>query len=480
MKKVIAAAVVIGALVFAGVFARQAVERDREYQRLIRQGDAALDRGQTFVAIESFSGAIALKRTSMLAYLKRGDAHRRRGDSTETLGSALRDLRTAAELDPGATKVQEELGDINFQMRRYGNAAQAYAAYLRLDDRSPAVLYKLALAYRGDGQMANAITALRDALRLNPGFAEAHYMLGVCLKERGQTADALSALERAIDIAPALIPAHEELADLQHALGNAREEIEQLEALAALDPTRAERLIDVGLAYARAGSPETAVTILGRAAERFQDYPGVYAALGEVWLGAAEERNDKAALRKALEALEPVASRSTANSEILGLFGRALALNGQATESEAVLRQAAATFPVDPAVLPEYATVAERAGHLEEARQALVRYTVLLTADDSVRDQAERAARIGNLSLQLNDAATAVTWFERSNQLSPADGLLLARLADAQLRLGRTDVAASTIARAVQKDPKNPLVRAVELRIQRVAQAVPEKVESEN
>src|SRR4029078_1935823 len=181
----------------------------------------------------------------------------------------------------------------------YGNAAQAYAAYLRLDDRSPAGLYKLALAYRGRGQMAHAITAPRDALRLNPAFAEAHYMLGVCLKERGQTADALSALERAVDLAPALIPAHEELADLHHALGDTREEIEQLEALGALDPTRAERLIDVGPASARAGNPETAVTILGRAAERFQDYPGIYAALGEVWLGAGEQRKDKDTHRNA-------------------------------------------------------------------------------------------------------------------------------------------------------------------------------------
>src|ERR1700686_5805781 len=125
MKRIIAGVLLLAGLGLAGVFAHQAVERDREYRRLIVQGDDALSRGQTFVAIEAFSGAIALRRGSMLAYLKRGEAHRHRGDSVETLTAALRDLRTAAELDPGATRAQQELGDVNFQLHRYGNAAES-------------------------------------------------------------------------------------------------------------------------------------------------------------------------------------------------------------------------------------------------------------------------------------------------------------------------------------------------------------------
>ena len=77
----------LAGLVIAAVAASQAVERDREYRRLIVQGDDALSRGQTYVAIEAFSGAIALNRGSMLAYLKRGEAHQRRGD---TLALSLR------------------------------------------------------------------------------------------------------------------------------------------------------------------------------------------------------------------------------------------------------------------------------------------------------------------------------------------------------------------------------------------------------
>ena len=80
--------------------------------------------GQTFVAIEAYSGAIALKRGSMLAYLKRGEAHQRRGEAPDALSAALRDLRSAAELAPSDTRTLEELGDVNFQLKRFANAAR--------------------------------------------------------------------------------------------------------------------------------------------------------------------------------------------------------------------------------------------------------------------------------------------------------------------------------------------------------------------
>ncbi len=248
----------------------------------------------------------------MLAYLKRGEAHQRRGDTPEMLAAALRDLRTAAELDPGATRTLEKLGDVNVQLRRFANAAENYESYLRLDDHSAEIFYKLALASRGDGRLTRAISALQHAVKINPNFHEAHYVLGLCLKDREQLAEARAAFVRAITISPAFIPAREELADIYRLQDHSREEIEQLDALSALDPAKAERLIAVGLAHLRAGNRELAVVTLRRAAELFPETPGVYAALGQVWLEAAEDRGDPIDLRKAIEALEPIATQTTA------------------------------------------------------------------------------------------------------------------------------------------------------------------------
>jgi tetratricopeptide (TPR) repeat protein len=463
VKKVVAGLIVLAGLAAAGILAEQAVERDREYHRLIVEGDEALGRGQTFVAIEAYSGAIALKRDSMLAYLKRGEAHQRAGDSPETLTAALRDLRTAADLDPIATLTLEKLGDVNAQLRRFANAAENYEAYIRIDDHSAVIFYKLGLASRGDGRLTRAISALQQAVKLDADFHEAHYVLGLCLKDRDQLPQARAAFERAIALSPAFIPAREELAELHQLQQHTRQEIEQLNALYALDPNKPERLIAVGRAYLRNGNRDLAVMTLGRAAESFKEYPGVYVALGQVWLDAAEERGEPSDLRKALEALEPVAAQSTATSETLGMYGRALMLAGRHPEAEAIFRQAAQRFPTDPEVLPHFASVAQRLGHLDEARQALVNYSLLVDED---REEAVHAARIGDLSMQLNDPAAAVAWYQKSDALRASDASLLARMADAQSRAGQVDDALDTIKRALEKDPNHPLVRSVSGRLQ--------------
>ncbi len=457
MKKAIAGLLALGGLAATGILAVRAVEQDREYRRLIVAGDTALARGQAFVAIEAYSGAIALKRDSMLAYLKRGEAHHRRGESPETLAAALRDLRMAAALDPSATRTQEELGDVNYALRRYTNAAESYERYLQLDDRSAPIHYKLALAWRGAGRPVQAVAALQQAISLSPRFHEAHYLLGLCFKDREQLDAARAAFRRAVEIAPAFIPAREELVELHRLQNRTREELDALDALAALDPGP-ERLIAVGLAHLRAGSRERAVTTLRRAAERYPDYPGIFVALGQVWLDAAEDSADPIDVAKALEALAPSATQATATSEVLGLYGRALALADRQAEAEQFLRQAAARLPTDPDVLPYYASVAQRLGHLDDARQALMRYSAIVDDDP---DRVTYAVRIADLSMRLKDSSTAVAWYQRSQALGRNDAALLARLANAYARSGQLDDARDAARRALERDPANAVAQAV-------------------
>lgn len=373
MKRLLVVSVGVAALVVGVVLAWYSVRQDREFQRLIAQGDAALAQGQTFEAIEAFSGALALKRDSMLPYLKRGDTYRRRGD----LEAALRDLREAATLDPSAPRPVELLGDVKVGTGQYEEAAGHYRAFIALEDREPRIYYKLALALYRNGQAALAIDPLRRAVALNERLAEAHYLLGMCLRDRKQEADALRALTRAIEINGAFVAAREELADLHAQAGRSRQSIEQLEALAALEPMRPERLVAVGVAYSRVGRTEAAVLTLGRAAERFPESPVVYAALGRIWLEDAELRDDRIALSKAIEALEPAASGRASSSETLMLYGRALLLSGETVAAERALQEAVSRPPIDPIAFRYLADAASRLGHGDIARSALQRYDAL-------------------------------------------------------------------------------------------------------
>ena len=445
--------------------------RERNYRLLIQGGEAALARDDTSAAGEAFSGAIALKPGSMLGYLKRGETYRRRNE----LDAALRDLRRASELDPLAPRPFEVLGDVHYAMGRmergdvnlavgrFRRAAELYQSYVRIDDRSPRVLYKLALACQGAGQPSPAVDALRKAVALDDTFAEAHYLLGVCLRDLNKLPEALAAFERARTLAPAMVNPRESLGEIYGQLGRTRDRVAQLEALAVLDPGPS-RAVALGLAYHRAGNSNRAVLVLSEAAERFPDHPYTYVALGRVWLESAQSSRDRVALSKALGALEEAVG-SDDSSEALMLLGRALLMSGDDELAERMLQQATERFPVDPLAFYYYAEVSERRGHADAARHALLDYQAIEGEDLDPRRRSAMAIRVADLSIQLSDAPAAVTWYQRAGAVNPLDAPLLVRMADAQARTGDLDGARATLARALEKDPVNRAARQLQRRL---------------
>jgi tetratricopeptide (TPR) repeat protein len=449
VKRVIFTLTVLVLAAAGGAAAFQAVGQ-RNYSAYLTRGDNALRDDQSFNAIEAYSGAIALRPGSMLAYLRRGQTYQRRGDRGD-LDAAARDFRTAARLDPTAPRPLEALGDVLFQSQQYGRAASAYERFVRLDDRSARVGYKLALARYRDGDADDAIAALKDTLRIDENMADAHYLLGVCLRELGRLPDALKALEKAAALSPGMVPAREELADLYGLLNRHNQELDQLQVIAGLDRDHVARQVAVGLAQARAGHWDLAVLTLGSALELSPNEPEIYRALGKVWL--ERPRDDRAFLSKARKALEPIATSPAATSAMLTLYGRALLQEGDVQGAEHALQQATVRFPVEPQAFALYGSTAEKLNHLEPARQALIQYGGLTS---NAADFAPRAARIASLSLRLNDPETAVRWLARAAASSPNDVRLLVSLADAQIRADAREAAQATIARGLEKDPKNP------------------------
>jgi tetratricopeptide (TPR) repeat protein len=461
MKSFLAALALLAVPAAALVGVRALGEREREHLRLVRQGDEALARGDVEAAIESFSGAIAIRPDSMLGYLKRGEAYRRRAD----LGRALGDLRIASDLDPTALRPLEELADVNYALGRYGRAADRYAEYTRLDARAAPVLYKLALARYREGRPAAAVAPLRRAVALDDRLAEAHFLLGLCLIERAQLDEARSEFTAAVRLAPALLPAREALAALMGRMGRRADEVEQLEALAALETTRPDRQVALGLAFARAGRTDLGVATLRRAAERFPDHAPIFTALGRIWVDVAAATGDRVALSKAFEALHGPATGPTASSEARTLLGRALWLASDLELAERVLQQAANTFPVDPAAFVLLADVAEARGNPSLARQSVRSHLALEGDRIEPRRRAELAERVASLSLQLNELDAAVEWFNRAVGQAPADAALLLRLAEAAWLAGDRAVAASSLERAAALAPSSLAVRRLRARL---------------
>lgn len=451
---VLTAAAVAG-LAMAGI----AVERDLRYQDLVASGNHALATDETFAAIEAFSGAIALKEDSMVAYLRRGEAYRKRGE----LDAALRDLRTATRLDRLAIRPAELLGDVNYDLGRYAKAVEAFRKCTSIDDRNPRAQYKLGLALYRSGDAAGAVAPLRQAAALDQRMAEARYVLGLCLKEMNQPAEALRAFEQAVAVSPRLSAAREELAGLYADGGRMNEAVAQLEAIAALEPGHPERQAAVGLAQARGGHTDLALGVLGRAAERYPDNAVIYVALGRVWFEAAEPARDRIGLRKALEALEPVTRGPAVSGEALALYGRVLVVSGELVRGENALRQAADLLPVAPDTLIWLADAADRLGHYTVVRMALERWAAL--APESSPNLPAVHERIGDLAMRMGDPGAAVRAWRLAAGSAPSPGFL-ARLAGAELTVGDVAAARRTVAQGLERDPRNPTLLALQRKLQ--------------
>jgi tetratricopeptide (TPR) repeat protein len=391
-------AVLAAGAVAAGA-AYQTAARQRDYAALLTRGDAALRDDQTFGAIEAYSGAIALRPDSMLAYLRRGQTYQRRADRGD-LEAAARDFRTASALDPTATRPLQALGDALYQLQRYARAEEAYDKCLRLDDRSPRVSYRLALARYRQHNIDGALAVLADTLRLDDRMADAHYLRGLCLREQHRRPEALRAIERAVALDPAMLAAREELADLFGAMDRRAEQLEQLQLLAGLDRGHPARQVAVAMAQAHAGHWDLAILTLGSALDRNPNDLEISRALGEVWLD--RPRDDPAFLGKARQALEHVATDPAASSQALLLYARTLLEEGETRGAEEALQQATTRYPVDPPAFLLYASTAETLNHLEIARDALVHYDAISTGGT---DSAARALHVASLTQRIESRA---------------------------------------------------------------------------
>jgi len=416
---------------FVAMTWQAATRHEQDYRAFMARGDEALAAEQIFGAIEAYSGAIALKPDAMLAHLRRGETYQRRGD----LDAAARDFQSAAALDSSAIRPLEELADVRYAQARFARAAEIYEQYLRLDDRAARVAYKLALARYRAGNLTGALAAVDLALRNDEKMAVAYYLQGLCRRDQGRLNEAQRALNHAVALEPGFISAREELSDMHRLLGHHREEIEQLQILAALDRGRIERDVAVGLAHARwstdaketparrEAQADLAVLTLGSALERAPDQPLIYSTLGRIWLDIAAARDDRVAFDKALEALERVGASTSATSEALTVYGRALLQAGRAEEAERTLRQAIERYPTDPSAFLLYATAAEQQNRPADALEALINYGAVANDDGGFAD---RASRIAALSLKLKDAVTAAAWVQRGLDHEPNHPALLA------------------------------------------------------
>jgi Flp pilus assembly protein TadD/4-amino-4-deoxy-L-arabinose transferase-like glycosyltransferase len=223
-----------------------------------------------------------------------------------------------------------------------------------------------AIAWRQQGNTAEAERALRDAVRLDPGLAEARNNLANLLAARGERSGALQAYEQAVAASPRNPKAYANLASFYLEAGKPAAAESTITRALAIDPDNSEALRVLGVIREQRGDLAGARDAYTRALRFTRERPRLEnnlagLAMREGNLAEAEQR-----LRTAVE-LDP--KYALAWSNLGGLYVN----SGRLPDAADALRRAAELQPDAARAWQQLADVLQRLGRTDEAAQARAR-----------------------------------------------------------------------------------------------------------
>lgn len=142
-----------------------------------------------------------------------------RGDNS----AAAARFRTAIELEPGGAEWHASLADVLSASNAFADAAQSYAAAIRLAPRDTGYLVKRGRTLLRLDRRVEAVADWRKAIRIDPGDVQANYELGKIAASGGDDKAALLYLEKVASSPDAPPEAFYQLGRVYKRLGRPRE-----------------------------------------------------------------------------------------------------------------------------------------------------------------------------------------------------------------------------------------------------------------
>jgi predicted O-linked N-acetylglucosamine transferase (SPINDLY family) len=270
------------------------------------RGNILLDQGNAQAALDAYATALIHKPDSAAAHYNMGNSLLRLGrqeealaayrkaialkpdfaDAEVALGGALEELgkpdeaaahyRRALEIRPDYAEVHYNLGRVLGRKGQFEGAVISYRRAIKIRPDYAEAYLNLGAALKGLGRLDEAVASYRRALEINPDNAEACFNEGAALQELEQLDRAEACYRRTLEIKPDHIDACNNLGVILVICGQLDEAVKYFRRALAINPDNAETQMNLGYALADLGLFDAGVACTRRALQLNPDLPAAH------------------------------------------------------------------------------------------------------------------------------------------------------------------------------------------------------------
>ena len=379
---------------------REARQRFREAEQLLRQGDA--DR-----ALATVQEGLKIAPTSVEGWNLLGLAYNLRKDYTHAVAA----LERALELDPHSTRTHVNLGSSYFALGKLDLSEKEFRAALRERPQDRDANYNLGMVLLARGDAEHAIPILKQ---IRPPDVSTQIALIQALFEVHKRVDALELARTVSGQAKNDVGLHFSLGVLLAREKEYEMAIFELKLADGLSPGTPEILHNLGQAYFRKKNYEKAEDALKRALSLSPASPDTLYFLAEVY---AAERKDL----QALEVLLGAHKLAPKNTDIILLIGRLSLMQGYYEDAVQILEEGVKLEPRRPELR---AALGESYFNARKVTEATQEFEKLIEVDPSGASY----ALMGLCYRYLNRFDDARRYFDEGLKKDPQNAVCLYNL----------------------------------------------------
>ncbi len=348
----------------------------------------------------------------------------------EYVDKAIEEYKLAAEADPGAGYIREELITLYASTNRLDDAVAEANKAIQAQPDNPQLRKLLARVYTSyardqenassDQMLSSALEAYEKALELAPDDFDSLVEVSGLYRASGRDAQALEALEKALRLKPSSPEALGRIAALYRETGDTEKSIAALESALANSDANPTLLQELAQSYQQAGQHKQAAEAFDGLLERVQERGGNTLPIRRQLAESLALSGDLDRARQQYEALLEAEPRNAEYHLRLSQLHRERRRFPDAWDS---LRKAQQLAPDSIEVKYNTVMLLETERRFEEAIAALE--AILKDTQQSSYEGRERATRtmflehLGSLHREREDFANAIKTYEMIGELNP-------------------------------------------------------------